>query len=133
MLKCISGVQMTEEQTFKQIAIILKAMADPTRLQIMDIIMAGETCNCELTERLGLPANLLSHHLRVLKKAGLVSSRRDEIDGRWIYYRVDKSAIEYWHRWCGQFLNPDRIQDCKKLCGPEGQRIPVDPTQLVIE
>ncbi len=121
------------EQTFEEIAFILKAMADPNRLRILDVIMEGETCNCELTDRLGLPANLLSHHLRVLKKAGLVSSRRDEIDKRWIYYRMDKDAVARWHRWCGQFLDPNRIQECKKLCGPEGQLIPVDPEHFVLE
>ncbi len=123
---------MTEEQNLTQIATVLKAMADPNRLQIMDIIMEGETCNCELTDRLGLPANLLSHHLRVLKKAGLLTSRRDEVDGRWIYYQVDKAAIALWHQWCEQFLNPNRVQTCKKLCGPEGQVTPVNPEYLVV-
>jgi len=123
----------TNEQTLEQIAAVLKAMADPNRLQIMDVIMEGETCNCELIDRLGLSANLLSHHLRVLKKAGLVSSRRDELDGRWIYYRMDKDAVARWHQWCGQLLDPNRIQARKKLCGPEGQLIPVDPEHLVVE
>ena len=120
-------------ESLQQIATMLKSMADPNRLQIMNIIMEGETCNCELIDRLGLPANLLSHHLRVLKKAGLVTSRRDELDRRWIYYRANKDAVAQWHRWCSQFLNPDRIQNRKKLCGPEGQLTPVDPTHLVIE
>jgi ArsR family transcriptional regulator len=55
--------------------------------------MQGVSCNCELTDRLGLPPNLLSHHLRVLREAGLVTSRRDVIDGRWIYYEVDKASV----------------------------------------
>jgi len=124
---------LMDAEALQQIATMLKAIADPNRLQIMNIIMEGETCNCELIDRLGLPANLLSHHLRVLKKAGLVTSRRDELDRRWIYYRANKDAVTQWHQWCSQFLNPDRIQNRKKLCGPEGQLTPVDPTHLVIE
>ncbi len=123
---------MMDEQ-LEQIVAVLKAMADPNRLRIIDIIMEGETCNCELTDRLGLTTNLLSHHLRVLKKAGLVSSRRDEIDKRWIYYRVNEEVIAVWHQWCSTFLSPDRIQNCKKLCGPEGQLIPIDPEHLALE
>ncbi len=112
---------------------MLKTMADPNRLRILDVLMEGDTCNCELTDRLGLPANLLSHHLRVLKKAGLVSGRRDAVDARWIYYSINRDAVERWHRWCGQFLDPNRIQERKKLCGPEGQLLPVDPQHLVVK
>lgn len=123
----------TDSKMLEHIVIMMKAMADPNRLRIMDVLMEGEACNCEVKDRFGLPANLLSHHLRVLKKAGLVDSRRDAVDGRWIYYHVDKEALEMWQTWMQQFFNSDRIQNHKKLCGPEGQNAVIDTDFLMVK
>src|SRR5215207_9869572 len=76
-----------------ELARFLKLLADPTRRRIFLVLMRGETCNCELTDLLGLPQNLISHHLRALREAGLVRSRRDRRDARWIYYWVDQEAL----------------------------------------
>ncbi|MFW6063931.1 MAG: ArsR/SmtB family transcription factor, partial [Chloroflexota bacterium] len=78
-----------DDTTLDEVAAVLKALGEPNRLRILDELMKGDTCNAELNEALGLSPNLLSHHLRVLSEAGLVTSRRDRIDGRWIYYTVD--------------------------------------------
>ena len=99
---------------------VLRALADPNRLRIFDFLMQGDSCNCELNERLGLPPNLLSHHLRVLRKAGLVKSRRDTLDGRWIYYAVDREAVARWRHELSQLFDPARMLERAVLCGPEG-------------
>lgn len=99
---------------------VFKALSDPNRLRIFAELMAGDTCNCELKDNLGLAPNLLSHHLKVLEKAGLVDSRRDVMDGRWIYYAVHRETITHWHEWLSTFFDPNRIQE-RPLCGPEGQ------------
>ncbi len=112
----------TETQTLAEVTAILKAMADPNRLRILDVLMQGDSCNCELNDRLGLPPNLLSHHLRVLRQVGLINSRRDALDGRWIYYAVDKEAVTRWRTWFAEFLDPARLQE-RSLCGPEGQMV----------
>ncbi|HMR65559.1 MAG TPA: metalloregulator ArsR/SmtB family transcription factor [Anaerolineae bacterium] len=109
-----------DEKTLDKTALVFKALADPNRLRILDTLMQGVSCNGELNDRLGLPPNLLSHHLGVLKKAGLITSRRDAVDGRWIYYAVDQAAVEQWRRWFNNFLDPARIQP-RCLCGPEGE------------
>ena len=111
------------EPTLEQAGTLFKALADSNRLSILDVLMQGDSCNCELNEKLGLPANLLSHHLRILRQAGLVNSRRDVVDGRWIYYSVDREAMTRWQGWFKQFFDPDRIQERPVLCGPEGQSI----------
>jgi ArsR family transcriptional regulator len=116
------------EQTAEQVVAFAKALADPNRLRIFDLLMQGDSCNCELNEKLGLPPNLLSHHLRVLRQAGLVRSRRDVVDGRWIYYAVNKKAVARWHIWFSQFLDPGRIKERVVLCGPEGQQVTVAPS-----
>ena len=120
----------TGEQTPEEVAAITKALADPNRLRIFDLLMEGDSCNCELNEKLGLPPNLLSHHLRVLRQAGLVRSRRDALDGRWIYYAVNKQVVARWRAWFSEFLDPARVQERVTLCGPEGQQVAVDPSPV---
>jgi ArsR family transcriptional regulator len=113
------------ENEIIELTTMLKALSEPNRLLIFAELMTGNSCNCELEERLGLPRNLLSHHLRVLSKAGLVNSRRDLVDGRWIYYSVDEDAVTRWQNWFSTFLDPSRIQE-RPVCGPEGQIIAAD-------
>ncbi len=117
------------ETKITELTAVLKALSDPNRLRIFAELMKGDSCNGELKENLNLPSNLLSHHLRVLNEAGLISSRRDQIDGRWIYYSVDRKAAARWQTWFNDFFNPARIQE-RPLCGPEGQLI--SPDQITI-
>lgn len=117
------------EEEQGEIAAILKALSEPNRLRIFAELMNGDSCNQELQEHLGLAPNLLSHHLRVLSEAGLVSSRRDKLDGRWIYYSVDRDAAERWQRWFKRFFDPLRIQK-RTVCGPEGQMITLDQVAI---
>ena len=77
----------------EQLAGVLKALADPARLRLLSLIAAhegGEACVCDLTEPLDLSQPTVSHHLKVLLQAGLVS--RDK-RGIWAYYRVVDDAL----------------------------------------
>ena len=114
-----------DDTTVSEAITVLKALADPNRFRIFAELMQGDSCNCELKDNLGLTPNLLSHHLRTLSEAGLVTSRRDSLDGRWIYYSVDREAAERWQAWFSEFLDPARIQE-RNVCGPEGQILRVD-------
>jgi len=67
------------------------AFADATRVEIVALLSHGERCVCELQQVLGATQSRLSFHLRVLKDAGLVRDRRD---GRWIYYALERAALE---------------------------------------
>ena len=117
------------EQESNEIITVLKALGEPNRMRIFAELMNGDSCNNELRDNLGLAPNLLSHHLRVLSKAGLVSSRRDQIDGRWIYYSVDREAAARWQTWFSEFLDPSRILE-RTICGPEGKMIPLDQVSI---
>ena len=77
---------------------LLKAMADPLRLQVLEALGGGERCVCELTSELGLAQSKLSFHLKVLREAGLIEAR-DE--GRWVYYSLRTDAIEQLRSWLG--------------------------------
>jgi ArsR family transcriptional regulator len=119
----------TTEQKLDEIIAVLKALGEPNRMRIFAELMNGDSCNCELQDNLNLAPNLLSHHLRVLSKAGLVSSRRDQIDGRWIYYSVDRETAARWQAWFSEFLDPSRILE-RAVCGPEGQMIALDQVSM---
>ena len=110
------------EVEVSEVTAVLKALSEPNRLRIFATLMDGDSCNCELQESLGLAPNLLSHHLRSLEKAGLVQSRRDRVDGRWIYYSVNREAVVRWQAWFSGLFNPAHIQN-RSVCGPEGQQI----------
>jgi ArsR family transcriptional regulator, arsenate/arsenite/antimonite-responsive transcriptional repressor len=72
----------------RRLAAALKTIADPARLRLLSLIQAqpgGEACVCHLTEPLGLSQPTISHHLKVLREAGLVERERR---GSWAYYRV---------------------------------------------
>src|SRR5574341_1857385 len=67
------------------------ALADETRLQIIDRLRDGEQCVCDLTDLLQTGQSRLSFHLKTLKDAGILTDRRE---GRWIYYALNSHAIE---------------------------------------
>jgi ArsR family transcriptional regulator len=76
------------------LARVLKAIAEPTRLRLLSLVAAhedGEACVCELTEPVGLSQPTVSHHLKVLVDAGLLS--RDK-RGVWAYYALVPSALD---------------------------------------
>lgn len=66
-------------------------MGDPIRLQILGELTAGQRCVCELLDEIGIAANLLSYHLRVLRDAGLVEATRR---GRWVDYRLAPDGLD---------------------------------------
>jgi ArsR family transcriptional regulator len=117
--------QPADANLLAETAAFFKVFSDANRLRIFAQLMNGDTCNGELVARLGIPANLLSHHLKVLSEAGLVLSRRDRIDGRWIYYSVNREAVAAWRAWFAAFFDPSRIRE-RELCGPEGQGLALD-------
>lgn len=74
-----------------QAAELFHALADQTRLEILEELKEGECCVCELTDTLQAGQSRLSFHLKVLKDAGLILDRRD---GRWMYYRINAEALD---------------------------------------
>jgi ArsR family transcriptional regulator len=78
---------------------LFQALADENRLRIVDVLQGGERCVCELQSSLDLGQSLLSHHLRVLREAGLVRSRRD---GRWVHYALSDEALSMAEAWISE-------------------------------
>ncbi|PYN05810.1 MAG: transcriptional regulator [Candidatus Rokuibacteriota bacterium] len=74
----------------ERVAELFHALADPTRLGIIEQLRGGEQCVCDLTDLLDTGQSRLSFHLKTLKDAGLLRDRRQ---GRWIYYSLEPDAI----------------------------------------
>lgn len=68
----------------------MKVLADPLRWRVVELLADEELCVCHLVEELGVPQPLISHHLRVLREAGLVETERFRY---WTYYRLLPSAF----------------------------------------
>jgi ArsR family transcriptional regulator len=76
----------------EHVAGLMKALADPIRIRLMSLIAAtDEACVCDLTAPFELSQPTISHHLRVLREAGLVDCERR---GTWVYYRAQRDALE---------------------------------------
>jgi ArsR family transcriptional regulator len=78
----------------RALAAMFKAMGDPVRLRLLSLIAShggGEACVCDLTGEFDVSQPTISHHLRVLREAGLIDSERR---GTWVYYRVLPAALE---------------------------------------
>lgn len=75
---------------FERHAKIFQALADARRLRIIDLLRGGERCVCDLQADLDCAQSLLSFHLKALRDAGLVSSRKD---GRWAYYALATDGL----------------------------------------
>jgi ArsR family transcriptional regulator len=97
----------------------LKVLAEPKRLLILNLLMEGVQCNCELGGALQMAPNLISHHLSVLRQAGLVDMERDPVDSRWVYYSVNHAALEELRSTFGTFFDPRRIKPRRLTCGPQ--------------
>jgi ArsR family transcriptional regulator len=97
----------------------LKVLAEPRRLLIIHFLMEGVQCNCELGDALQMAPNLVSHHLRVLRQAGLVDIERNPQDARWVYYSVNRQALKELQDAFGQFFDLERIKPRRAACGPQ--------------
>lgn len=70
---------------------VMKALADPYRLEILEILSPEIRCNCHLQDQLDIAPNLLSYHLKVLREAGLIEGTKR---GRWVDYALTEQAAE---------------------------------------
>ncbi len=71
----------------------LAALADPTRLAILAQLRRQDQCVCHLVERLELKQSIVSHHVGILRRAGLINSQPNPSDRRWLYYRLDRDTL----------------------------------------
>jgi DNA-binding transcriptional ArsR family regulator len=78
------------EKSLRELEDLFAALGDATRLQMLKIIADEELCSCEVMAALELTQPTTSHHLGILERAGLLSSRRN---GKWVFYKIANSQI----------------------------------------
>jgi DNA-binding transcriptional ArsR family regulator len=85
-----AAIEKIDAGELKREAEIFKALADPCRLTIIRLLKEGELCVCEIMTALNRPQSSTSHHLSILKDAGLIRERKD---GKWSRYRLAEGAV----------------------------------------
>lgn len=90
---------MAKAREIERVRQLFHALADETRLRILDRLLGGEQCVCDLTDTLEAGQSRLSFHLKTLKDAGVVRDRRQ---GRWVYYSLDPGALEVIGEFVGE-------------------------------
>ncbi len=83
------------------------SFSDPFRLEIIDLMMDGEVCVCDIMKL----TNRISYHIKILKEAGLISDRQE---GRWVYYSLKKEALFLIKEWITSLT--DYSSNKKRCC-----------------
>lgn len=90
------------ENSYQMTARIFKALGDENRIKILTLLHTGERCACRLQEALNISQPTLSHHMRILLDAGLISARKD---GKWIYYTLSEEGAKTAQQMLSSVLN----------------------------
>lgn len=103
------------EAVYLDTAKMLRAISDPKRLRIVDMLSCGELCACKILEEFHITQPTLSHDMKVLAEAGIVNQRRD---GKNIYYSLNTQALGAMLQTLGSMFEdkPDCICRAKKCC-----------------
>jgi len=95
------------DEKYTKSAGLFKALTDPNRLMIVDMLSCGELCACDILEHFKITQPTLSHHMKSLCDCGLVNGRKE---GKWIYYSLNEKAVQDFKNFlCSITTNTD---DC---------------------
>ena len=99
------GIMREDKKTLQR---FLKVLSDKNKYKIILHLQKGEECVCVIAEKLGLEQSLVSHNLRLLRKAGLVQDRKV---GTWVHCSLNKQAFEKLESLYQQILGSENISD----------------------
>ena len=92
---------------YEKKSLLFKAFADPTRLEIVDMISCGELCACVILERFNITQPTLSHHIKILCDCGLVNGRKE---GKWTHYSLNEKVVQDFKALLSE------VTSCKENC-----------------
>jgi ArsR family transcriptional regulator, arsenate/arsenite/antimonite-responsive transcriptional repressor len=95
------------------------ALADPTRMAILGLLRRQDQCVCHFVEDLGLKQSVVSHHVGVLRRAGLITSYPHATDRRWLYYRLNREALSGLAGSLGWLLDESDYDPAPLPCGAD--------------
>jgi ArsR family transcriptional regulator len=104
-----------------RLAQLFHALSDETRLKIVERLLTGEQCVCNLMEPLGLGQSHLSFHMKTLKDAGLVTDRRA---GRWIHYSLNPGTLGEVQEFLGAVGEKAARLDAARCCEKDEKKAP---------
>ena len=89
---------------------IMESLSDPIRINILELMMNGEICVCDIVKVTGLSQSKISYHIKILKDSGLISDRQE---GRWVYYKLDLEVLSDIQNWMGNLIQSSNKRNCK--------------------
>ena len=90
---------------------IMESLSDPIRINILELMMNGEICVCDIVKVTGLSQSKISYHIKILKDSGLISDRQE---GRWVYYKLDLEILSDIQNWMGNLIHSSTNErNCK--------------------
>ena len=90
---------------------IMESLSDPIRINILELMMNGEICVCDIVKVTGLSQSKISYHIKILKDSGLITDRQE---GRWVYYKLDLEILSDIQNWMGILINSSTNErNCK--------------------
>ena len=90
---------------------IMESLSDPIRINILELMMDGETCVCDIVKVTGLSQPKISYHIKILKDSGLINDRQE---GRWVYYKLDLEVLSDIQNWMGNLIQSSKNKrNCK--------------------
>ena len=101
------------QEDLGETAKLLKAISDKNRLKIIDLLSCGKMCVCKITENLDLSQPNISHHLKVLKEAGLIKSTKR---GKWVDYELKREKLEELQLDLGEIIAEDNCEVETRPC-----------------
>ncbi|MDQ2717257.1 MAG: ArsR family transcriptional regulator [Chloroflexota bacterium] len=114
-------------QTLAEPPGVLKLIGHTVRWNLVRFLARSDYCVQDLVDRLDLPQNLVSYHLRQLRQGRLATERRSVADERSIYYSLDLEQLHLLYRSAGETLHPAVIEDMvssPRIQSPPGQSLP---------
>ncbi|HEY9889499.1 MAG TPA: metalloregulator ArsR/SmtB family transcription factor [Candidatus Obscuribacterales bacterium] len=108
-------MSLVSQELSLDVVAIFKALSEPLRVDVIELLKEQEMCVCDLCDRLNVAQSKLSFHLKTLKQAGLVRSRQE---GRWIYYRLNLAKLVELEEYLSEFRrHSPRLP--ARVCPPE--------------
>lgn len=101
------------KEVYEQNARVFKALCDPNRLMIIDLLKYGEKCACKLLEELNISQSTLSHHMKLLCESGVINCRRE---GKWMHYSLSKKGFMKANQLLEQIIETSVLIDVENGC-----------------
>ena len=100
------------DNKYKEYAVLFKALCDPNRLMIVDMLSCGELCACVILEKFNITQPTFSHHMKILCDCGLVNGRKE---GKWTYYSLNADIARDFKAFLEEVTTANENCICHKI------------------